>query len=134
MSRIKRGTTPVPTTKPPVTPSQSVYSPERALAILRLNVRVQEVLDEDEGGEESMVQSAEEQRLRFETMKVQLCGVINERCVSDQGWREAVVAWIQSGGLGKRSGEGIGDSGELSEKMAAVAAAYADAWQRFVSS
>jgi hypothetical protein len=106
-----------------------VYSPERVLATLRLHVKLQEDLEE----EEEQVQSADEQRLRFAMMKVHLLGAINEKIMNDQGWRDAVAGWLKAGGGGDMIG---GGGGVFMEQMAAVkwaAAGYAEGWQRLVS-
>lgn len=136
VSRTRRGTTPVPSARPVGT---HFYPPERALAALQLHVKLQDDLEEEGEREgEEQVQSADEQRLRFDMMKVHLLGAINDKVMNDQGWRDAVVGWLKAGGGRVESGDMIGEGGgALMEKMAAVkwaAAGYADGWQRLVSS
>jgi hypothetical protein len=135
-SRTRRGTTPVPSVRPVGAHS---YSPERALAALRLPVKLQDDLEEEGEREgEEQVQSADEQRLRFDMMKVHLLGAINDKVMNDPGWRDVVAGWLKAGGGRVESGDMIGEGGGvLMEKMAAVkwaAAGYADGWQWLVSS
>lgn len=144
-SRDRRDQEPVPTTGK--TPSTHTYSyvmdsPERALAILQLRIKLQENTDMDE--DDTVNPSMEEQKLRYATMKLNALSSIHQHLEHDSRWRDAVAIWARAAMIASSSlsmssllGTHASDIGDVSVKMAAIelgAASYVDGWREmFVS-